>query len=195
MTLKNTPENYGTIAKFLHWTMALLFLSAYISFYYKHWFTEARTPESFNALQIHLSIGVSIFVFALLRILWKLSNVSPTLEPGSKSEHLAAHLGHYALYAVMIIMPISGYFGTGATINFFFMFEIPSFKATWMFDSLVTNYLGMTFQEWEKPFDFIHKDILGEWLLWLLILGHAGAALHHHFVKKDRTLTKMTTGK
>ena len=75
------------------------------------------------------------------------------------------------------------------------MFEIPSFKATWLFDSLVTNYLGMTFQEWEKPFDFIHKDILGEWLLWLLILGHASAALHHHFVKKDRTLTKMTTGK
>ncbi len=39
---------------------------------------------------------------------------------------------------------------------------------------------------------FIHKEILGKWLAWLLIVGHAGAALYHHYVKKDHTLRKMT---
>ncbi|CAA0105096.1 Cytochrome b561 [Zhongshania aliphaticivorans] len=195
MGLKNTANTYGSIAKCLHWLTAALFLGSYISVYYLHWFTEARTPESFNVLQIHLSIGVSIAVVVLLRILWRISNSTPSLEPGTKLEHLAAHAGHYALYAIMIIMPITGYMGTGANVNFFFLFEIPKFENTLIFDLLVNNGLGMTFKEFEKPMDFLHKDVLGAWVVWLLILGHALAALYHHFVKKDQTLHKMTIGK
>ncbi|WP_414813145.1 hypothetical protein [Pseudoalteromonas sp. R3] len=36
--------------------------------------------------------------------------------------------------------------------------------------------------------------MLGTWLIWMLILGHAAVALYHHFVKRDRTLLKMTHG-
>ncbi|MEP1383606.1 MAG: cytochrome b [Paraglaciecola sp.] len=195
MAYKNTPENYGVVAKWLHWTTALLFLAAYTSVYYRDWFTEARTSENFSILQIHLSIGITIAVLVSLRIYWRITSVTPSPEPGTKLEHLAAHAGHYALYAVMIIMPITGYMGTGADTNFFFMFEIPSFKNTWLFETLVTNGLEITYEDFEKPLDFIHKKILGEWLAWMLILGHASAALYHHFVKKDRTLLKMTKTK
>lgn len=195
MSIKNTAENYGTIAKWLHWATAALFLGAYGSYYYSHWFTEPRTPESFSALQIHLSVGVTIAVVVFLRIVWRVSNKVPDNEPGSSLAHLAAHLGHYALYAVMIIMPITGYMGTGADINYFFLFEIPKFESTYLFDAVVNNGLDMTFKEFEKPMDFIHKDLLGAWVLWLLILGHVLAALYHHFGLKDRTLKKMTTGK
>lgn len=195
MRIKNTAENYGTIAKCLHWTTAALFLGSYVSVYYSHWFLEPRTPESFNAFQIHLSIGVTIAVVAILRIFWRLSTPVPNQEPGSKLEHVAAHAGHYALYAIMIIMPITGYMGTGGNINYFFIFEIPKFESTQLFQSIVTNGLGMTFEEFEKPMDFLHKDVLGPWIVWLLILGHVSAALYHHFGKKDRTLRKMTTGK
>ena len=75
------------------------------------------------------------------------------------------------------------------------MFEIPKFESTQLFQSLVNEWMGLTFKEFEKPMDFIHKDILGKWLVWLLIVGHASAALYHHFVKKDRTLYKMTINK
>ena len=99
-------------------------------------------------------------------------------------------LGHLALYAVMIVMPLSGYLGTGANTEYFFMFDIPSFKNTELF---ANNFsMDMTFEEFEKPMDFIHKQVMGEWLVWLLILGHALAALYHHFVKGDRTLRRMT---
>lgn len=195
MNYKNTIKNYGTIAKWLHWTTALLFLSAYMSVYYKHWFTPARSSESFTAHQIHLSIGITIAVLVVLRIIWRMINVTPNQEAGTKLEHLAAHAGHYALYAVLILMPISGYVGTGGSTNYFFMFNIPKFEDTWIFEQLVSKGLGLTFNEFETVFDFIHKDILGAWVAWLLILGHAFAALYHHFVKKDRTLIKMTTGK
>ncbi len=193
--LKNTTDNYGSIAKWLHWGTAFLFLCSYISVYYRHWFTEEKTPENWTALQLHLSIGVTIAVIVVLRIIWRISNRTPDLEPGSKLEHLAAHIGHYTLYFIMIIMPITGYVGTGVDTEYFFMFDIPKFESTALFESLVSNGLGMTFKEFEKPIDFIHKEILGAWVVWLLILGHASAALYHHFVKKDNTLKRMTINK
>ncbi|MEM5499502.1 cytochrome b/b6 domain-containing protein [Paraglaciecola mesophila] len=170
-------------------------MGSYGSIYYSRWFLEPRTPESFNALQIHLSIGVTVAVVVVLRILWRSASPMPKEEPGSKLAHLAAHLGHYALYAVIIIMPITGYLGTGSDINYFFMFELPKFESTMLYQPLVENGLGTTFSDFEKPMDFIHKDLLGAWIVWLLILGHVLAALYHHFVKNDRTLKKMTTGK
>jgi len=192
MTLGNTAENYGTIAKWLHWMTALLFLGAYVSVYYRHWFTEAKTPENWTALQLHLSIGVTIGVVVALRLLWKMANRSPDPEPGSRLDHLAAKAGHLALYAVMVIMPVTGYLGTGVNTEYFFLFDITSFKETEYF---IFNYSDtMTFKEFEKPIDFIHKDIMGAWVVWLLIVGHIAAALYHQFVKKDRTIEKMTRG-
>jgi cytochrome b561 len=194
MTLKNTSQSYGSIAKWLHWITAGLFLASYITVYYRHWFTEEKTPENWTALQLHLSIGVTIGVIVVLRIIWKIINQSPTLEPGTHMEHLAAKTGHYALYVVMIVMPLTGFIGTGVNTEFFFMFDIPKFESTYLFNMLVTDGLGVTFKEFEKPIDFLHKDIGGKWLVWLLILGHVIAALYHHFVKKDQTLHKMSSG-
>lgn len=192
MRLRNTPSSYGAIAKWLHWTTALLFLCAYISVYYRQWFTEARTPESSIALQLHLSVGITIAVVVILRIIWRLTDTSPTPEPGTRLQHLTARAGHYALYAIMIIMPITGYLGTGANTNYFFVFEIPKFGETELFKNLVSEGMGLSFKEFEEPIDFVHKKVLGEWLVWLLIAGHSAAALYHHFVKRDRTLIRMT---
>lgn len=191
MSIKNTANSYGAIAKWLHWGTALLFLGSYASVYYRHWFTEAKTPENWTALQLHLSVGVTIAVVVILRIIWRTINRLPDPAPGTKLEHTAAHFGHYLLYAVMIIMPITGYIGTGVDTEYFFMFDIPKFEATGLYTLLVENALGLEFEEFEKPMDFIHKKILGEWGVWILILGHASAALYHHFVKKDNTLVKM----
>lgn len=194
MKADNNLESYDTIAKWLHWTTAVLFLAAYVSVYYRQWFTEAKTPENWNALHIHLSVGVTIGVLVILRIIWRITHKAPAPEPGTKLEHQAAHLGHLALYAIMVLAPLTGYMGTGLATDFFFLFEIPKFEETWLFNVIVADGLGMSFEAFEKPIDFIHKNILGEWLIWLLILGHLAAALHHHYVKKDRTLIKMGVG-
>ncbi|MCW8933211.1 MAG: cytochrome b [Gammaproteobacteria bacterium] len=195
MKIRNTSDNYGSIAKWLHWGTAILFLGSYISVYYRHWFTEDKTPENWTALQLHLSIGVTIAVVVALRIIWRVYSRVPEFEPGTKLEHLAAHAGHYALYAIMIIMPLTGYLGTGVNTEYFFMFDIMKFESTQLFETLVGDGMGLTSKEFEKPIDFIHKNIFGAWLVWILILGHVSAALYHHFVKKDRTLEKMTIAK
>ncbi|MEQ3450665.1 MULTISPECIES: cytochrome b [unclassified Pseudoalteromonas] len=194
MGMKNTARNYGTIAKWLHWGTALLFLAAYVSVYYRQWFTDAQTAQNWTALQLHLSFGISIAVIVTLRVIWRWFNTTPAAEPGTPIEHLAAHFGHYALYAVIIIAPLTGYIGTGVDTEFFFLFDIPKFETTAVFTVLVEHGMGLSFAEFEQPIDFIHKEILGAWLIWMLILGHAAAALYHHFVKRDRTLLKMTHG-
>lgn len=191
----NTKENYGRIARWLHWGTALLFLLAYCAVYYRHWFTEKQTPENLVALQLHLSAGISVAVIVILRIIWRNMNVQPALEPGPRWQHLLAHSAHYALYAIMILMPLSGYIGTGVATEYFYLFQIPKFEDTWLFQTVVAGYLGMTFKEFEAPIDFFHKEIMGAWLVWILILGHAAAAMYHHYVYRDRTLVKMTTGK
>ena len=182
------------MAKWLHWGTALFFLGSYCAVYYRHWFTEKDTAENWIALQLHLSIGVTLAVIILLRIIWRLTNRPPALEYGPWYEHFAAHAGHLLLYISMVIMVVTGYMGTGVNTEYFLIFDIPKFETTALFNFLVTEQLGLSFKEFEKPIDFIHKDIMGAWVVWLLILGHVSAAMYHHFVKKDRTLYKMTTG-
>lgn len=178
---------YTSIAIALHWIIALLFLGAYVAVYYRRWFTEKQTPENMTALQIHLAIGVTIAALVILRILWRMTHTPPPMEPGPRWQHASAHGLHYVLYAIMIIMPITGYLGTGANTEYF---SIPKFEDTALFQWLVAGKLQMTFKEFEVPFDFIHKNS-GAYLVWVLILGHAAAALYHHYKLRDATLTRM----
>ena len=168
MQLKNSTDQYGLIAKTFHWGTALLFLGAYISVYYRQWFTEAKTPENWNALHIHLSFGISIGVFVLLRLIWKCMNESPNEEPGSRLEHLAAKAGHYALYAVMIIMPLGKEFMELFQINptqfslivsvYSFSAGVVSFIGASMLDrfdrkkALLYLYIGFTLGTWACAF-------------------------------------------
>ena len=192
MALKNSSNAYGSVAKWFHWSIALLFLCSYAAVKYRHWFTEKETPENWIALQLHLSIGISIAALVALRIIWRFMNRLPNEEPGSAFLHLLAKLGHFALYGMMILMPLTGYLGTGVNTEFFFLFDIAKFESTQLYSILVTNGLGLTFKEFEAPIDYIHKDLGGELFVLFLVAGHILAAMYHHFVKKDRTLQKMT---
>ena len=195
MAIRNTKHTYGTVAKYLHWATALLFLGSYISVYYRHWFTEAKTPENWTALQLHLSFGVTIAVLLTLRVIWRLMNTNPDPVPGTKIQQLIAHLAHYALYAIIIILVVTGYLGTGVNTEFFFLWDITKFENTWLFSNFIDQGLGLSFVDFERPLDFIHKEVLGAWLAWILVVGHIAAALHHHFITKDDTLVRMTTGR
>lgn len=192
MGLKNTAETYGSIAKWFHWVTALLFFASYSTIYYREWFAESEL-ENWSAIQLHLSVGITLGGLVTLRIIWRFLNRTPELELGTKLQHTTIRIGHYALYAIMIIMPITGYLSIAdylssgrGSITYFLLFDITSFKGIQIF-----NFLDFSLEALEDPADFIHS-YLGAWLVWLLILGHISAALYHHFVKKDKTIYKMT---
>lgn len=187
--MKNTETTYGSVAKWFHWLVAFCFLAAYVVVYYKIWFLGREDPLFGPSLNVHAAIGFSVFVWASLRIIWRLMNTQPKMPVMPKWQHNSAHLMHWVLYFFMFAMPVSGWFGFGGSIDYG-VFQIPTFRETgtgqWILDLLNTEW-----DVWEKKWDFFHKDISGAWALWILIVMHAGAALYHHFVQKDDTLTRM----
>ena len=187
---KNTEYSYGLVAIFFHWIVALAFIANYLIIYYSHWFLVPKSDPARTLFSYHTAIGVSVLVFVFLRTLWKFMNTQPKDVPGSKLEHLMAHGAHILLYAVMIVVPLSGYFGTGGPSQLFFFIEIPRFADTQIFATVVEGWMNLSWEEFEAPMDFIHKKG-GEYVVWLIILAHAGAAFYHHFIRKDVVLRRM----
>lgn len=192
MPLKNSAETYGTIAKTLHWASAGLFLISYGSIYYREWLAETDL-ENWAAIQLHFSVGFTVLVVTLLRIIWRLLNRQPELEFTFSFQRFAIRIGHYLLYVILIIMPISGYLSIAdylasgrGSVSYFLMFEMTSLKDIQLFESI-----GLNLKQLEDPADSVHS-FLGSWIVWLLVVGHISAALYHHFISKDRTLSKMT---
>jgi len=73
-------------------------------------------------------------------------------------EHFAAHAAHIMLYAVMIILPLSGYLGTGGPSQLFIFIEIPRFADTQLFKTVVVErWMSLSWEQFEAPMDFIHK--------------------------------------
>jgi len=179
------------MAKFLHWTIAAVFLVQYCVIYGRHWFTDEDTPASWALLQMHQAIGISVMVFVLWRIVWRLAGVRPAPADHPKWVRTMASLVHGALYFFMISMPITGYLYAGNETVFFGAFEIPAFG-----DTAVANWILSTWDlAWKEgirePMRDFHREFAGETVLWLLILIHAGAALYHHYVARDDVLLRM----
>lgn len=194
--LRNTELSYGSIAKWLHWIVAFCFLAAYLTYYIPHWmFYEAdpRHPALLPARRLHTAIGLSVLVWASLRLIWKLKNPEPKLPPMPHWQQRSSKAMHWVLYFFMFAMPISGWMGYGGSVSYE-IFQLPSFRQSG-FGQWVLATTGLDWETWEKPWDFFHKKFSGAWLLWILIAIHAGAAFYHHFVQKDDVLKGMLPGK
>lgn len=195
MGIKNTHLQYGSIAKWFHWTIAICFLVAYTTFYIGHNFYDVRSDEARLLRAIHSMFGFSVLILVLPRLYWRFTSIQPAEAAGPHWQHVASKWAHRALYFFMIAMPVTGWLGTGGrTINMFWLFEIPTFRGTQLFEWLVVGQMGMDFNTFEKPIDLIHKAIIGRWLASTLIITHILAALYHHYQVKDATMRKMLPG-
>lgn len=174
---KNTPATFGWVSILLHWLVALVVLGMYplglfivsLSYYdpgyriYPDW---------------HRSIGVLLMLLLCLRIVWRWINPSPRQLSRHRWEQWAASLGHLGIYLLLITILSSGYlFSTadGRSIQVFNWFSLPAIP-------------GLALRQEELAAD-IH--FYAATLLMLLVGVHALAALKHHFIDKDATLTRM----
>ena len=178
--MKNNAIKYGVVAKSFHWVLFLMLTFAVIAGNFLA--SMPKGPEKMQAAGMHKSFGAVILMLIMLRLLWRLINQTPQLPDGTKaSEALLAKAMHWGLYGLMFAQPLSGIMMTqafGYPVSFFGLFEFPVFLAK--------------DPELAKTFLSIHGTV---WkLLVIAALGHTGAALHHHFIKKDNVLKQMTTG-
>jgi cytochrome b561 len=178
--LKNTAYSYGTVAKAFHWILFLMLAFSIVAGNFLA--SMPKGPEKLQAAGMHKSFGAILLTLILLRLVWRLINETPKLPDGTNvSQAILAKGMHWALYILMFAQPLSGILmsqAAGFPVSFFGLFEFPVL--------LDKN------PEIAQFFRAMHGTV---WILLVLaVIGHAGAAMHHHFFKKDNVLKQMTVG-
>jgi cytochrome b561 len=169
--------HYTAFAKGLHWGMALL-LAGLLTLGFV--MTDMPlSPEKLQYYAWHKWAGISVFVLVWVRLAWRLVNPPPAYPDSmSRLQHNLAHLGHVALYGLMIVIPISGWVLSSAK-------------------GVQTVWFGVL----PLP-DLVEKDKeLGHWMhevheslnfgLLALLVCHVAAALKHHWIDGDDILKRM----
>ena len=178
MSLKNTPDRWGSVSKSLHWLIALLILALGIVGLLMG--ELPKTPKYFWVYTAHKSIGITVLVLVVLRLLWRLYAGAPRPVPGTPGwQERIAGATHWLLYVMMFAIPLSGWLYDSASglrpFKLFGLLEMPKLVAP---DERAAQ-LSHAFHEW------------GFWALILVVLAHAGAALYHHLQQRDATLVRM----
>lgn len=201
MRWRNSIDAYGSVSMVFHWFTAAAFIAAYVIVYYVIWIVDPETsvkPPLFGLapdrdrvvpiLNIHWILGLGIGFLVLPRLLWRVFGTSPRPLGDSRREVLAANLAHWSLYALLIVMPVSGYMTTYDPTDFG-LFVIPACRDT-VFAEWIRTSFGLTVLQLEDLAWQVHSP-LGKWVAWPLVLVHVGAALFHHFIRKDAVLARM----
>ena len=179
--LRNSTVEWGWVSRTLHWSMAALIFGQIILGKYAH--ELGRTPEKLNLMMWHKSIGITLLLLVVLRLLWTLLNPSPAPGPGtSRRERIAARLSHASLYALMFAIPLSGWLMNSAKNVPFSLYRVVPWPALIGPD----KGLGKDLEDW-------HEGLVTAMLAVLVI--HIGAALWHHFLRRDTILKRMWSGK
>lgn len=177
MSLVNTEEEYGLVAKIFHWVIAVLIIGLLPVGLGMG--ALPNEPFKFQIYAMHKSFGLLVFFLGLGRIIWRFVSPPPEhLESHAKWEVTLASAAHFWLYVCIIGMPLSGWLMSNAG-----EFPVPFFGL--QMPALIgkNEALGDLFYE-------VH-EILAYTLLFVLAL-HAAGALKHHVIDKDETLKRMT---
>jgi len=177
MSLKNTEFRYGALSIGMHWLMFALLVAVYACIELREFYPKGSDPR--NALKMwHFMLGLSVLSLVLVRLGMRFVQVAPAISPPiDRRQQLVAKIVQLSLYVLMIGMPIGGWLilsGEGKPIPFWGL-ELPP---------LITEN-----EDTAEFIEEIHKFVgtAGHFLIGI----HAIAALFHHYVQKDNTLTRM----
>ncbi|HLQ01478.1 MAG TPA: cytochrome b [Burkholderiales bacterium] len=178
--LRNTADSWGAPAKWFHWVMAALILAQItLGVMAVSW---RLSPTKIELFFWHKSTGVLILALAALRLLWRLANPAPALPSGVPAwERAAARSSHLLLYVLMIALPITGWIVNSASnipFRIFWLIPLPAIVAP---DKSTADLVAL-----------VHRGLAA--LLALVLVAHIGAALRHHFVKRNTVLMRMLPG-
>ncbi|MBS0511916.1 MAG: cytochrome b [Proteobacteria bacterium] len=168
---------YTRTAISLHWLMALGIIGTFALGTYMH-----ELPLSPTKLQLyswHKWAGVTLFMLLILRLAWRIAHPAPPLPATMPAAmRLAANAAHWVLYALMIMIPLSGWLmssAKGFQTVWFGVLPLPDLVAK-------DKALGDLLQEVHEALNFT---------LLAILVAHVGAALKHHFIDRDDVLTRM----
>jgi cytochrome b561 len=178
--LKNSEQEYGIIAKGFHWL--IFFMLSFSILAGNFMAAMPKGAEKLQAAGMHKSFGVVVILLIFRRLFWKLMNAAPK-SPGGTGiiEQILAQGMHWLLYLLMFAQPLSGVLmsqAAGYPVSVFGLFELPTLI--------------------DKDPEAAKLLMSGHGVIWgvlvVAVVGHAAAALFHHFIRKDNVLRSMTVG-
>jgi len=172
-----TVLHYTRTAKSLHWLMALMIFGLLgLGFYMSG---LPLSPQKLKLYSWHKWAGVTVFLLTFLRLAWRATHPPPAMPwQMSKLQQIAAHIGHVALYLLMLVIPLSGWLMSSAK----------GYQTVW-FGVLPIPDLIPKNKELGDVLLGLHQSL--NLLLIVLLLVHVAAALKHHFLDKDDVLARM----
>jgi cytochrome b561 len=177
------PARYSGVAMALHWLIAILVVANLAGGHLIELFENGGPAGQAGAttlVMLHMSAGVTILALSLVRIGWRLGHPPPPLPAYMTGpERLAAGLVHIGFYALMLLLPLSGWAMQSTrrvpeAVPWFGLASLPPLP-------LPPGFAGL-FRE--------AHDLLG-WMMLLLLALHVGAALKHRWLDRDDILARM----
>lgn len=180
MSLRNTATEWGSLAKALHWIIAIgVFVLIYLGLEQAG---MERGDEKSRIRFIHSSIATIVLLLMTIRIVWRFMNETPAHPQGmARLQALVADLVHWGLYIAVFLQLLAGAMVTGTGgrgLPVFGLFSIP----------LPVGEDNDAHEFWEEVHEFVWKPLAA------LVILHILGALYNHFVAKNDVLRRMTHG-
>jgi len=183
-----TRDEYTATAKLLHWLIAafvigLIGLGLYMT-------RVENLQFRFELYQLHKSMGITVLALMVLRVAWRIFVPPPRLPtqlPGWEKN--AAHGTHFGLYALLLVMPLSGWAMVSAA-------QPPFNFPTVLYNLIPWPHIPVIEElsaEQKKTVEPLLKNLhsaLG-WALLALVCLHIAAGLRHSFILKDGVMLRM----
>jgi cytochrome b561/polyisoprenoid-binding protein YceI len=180
---------YATGAIILHWLIALAIV-AQVSLAWR--FGDDHSPTGFALTQLHKSIGITVLLLSFIRLGWRLINPPPPEPPGLATwEKVASQIVHWAFYAIMIGMPLTGWLMVSASKT-----QIPTLLygvIPWPNIPGIADLAPHAKHMWRNVGSTGHS--LLAWSFYGLFVLHVAGALKHQVFDRDTPiLPRMAPG-
>ena len=190
MPKPSLSSSYDNVAKTLHWLIAFAIV-AMLVIGWTMTNIPRDNPYKFPLFQWHKSIGITILLLSLVRLVWRLTHPAPPLPAHMPDwEKFAARASHFLFYVLIIGMPLVGW----AIVT-----SSPLCLPTYLFGWIHwPNLQGLTDLDADKK-----KQVgllcgaahsYGAYILAGLLVLHVAAAHKHHWFDRDDVLTRMAPG-
>lgn len=169
-----TEKGYTRTARVLHWGMALAIIPLLL--------TGEQTMGTHDARllpTVHASAGFVLFVLIAFRVWWRWKHPPPPSLSSSRFETVAAKLSHLALYAGMVLIPLTGWLAYTEHVR----------RSLGMRPASLFGWRILLLPDFGINWHLIHN--WGGKLMLAFIALHVAAALKHHLYNRDTTLTRM----
>ena len=181
-------RRYSLGSRWFHWLTALfVFTVIPLGWIFGGFKTQPGDPNTYvapfpgtpaNYASAHFTVGLAILLIVVARLIYRAFNPPPPF-PGSltRTEARLGRITHVLLYAVLIVMPVSGYVmmsGDKPPISIVGSVDVPKLPVT-----AAQGYVAAV----------VH--VYSQFVVYALILLHLAGTAWHMFVRRDDLLSRM----